>query len=158
MTDIDRELSPAESLKAIQVAKARVGDGFSRHTWSYDVVYSSLVGAMVAGWGLSLPIALSIEGVCVAGLILLARGWANRHGVWISGVTPPKARWIAIVLAVAILALLLANLAITRSGDALPVIVKTWVPLAVGIAAALLALRGSRLWRQVYRREMGLDD
>ena len=149
--------SPAEALRAISDAQARLADNWSRHTWGYDLTYSALVGLMIGGWGFRLPIAVSLEVVSLAGLIIVARTWANRHGVWITGLQPPKARWIAVLLGVAIAALAAANLAVSQIDLALPYGVHGWFPLVAGLLAFGLALRGSRLWRKVYRRETGLD-
>ncbi len=148
--------SPEDALAEIQRGNTAVADNFSRHTWSYDLIYSVLVAAMVAGWALKVPIALGIEAVCLLALFVLARTWANRHGVWITGIKPPKARWIAILMGLSIGAILLVNLIVSHSD--LPVLsgVRAWVPAGTGVVAFLLALRGSRLWRHVYRREMGL--
>ncbi len=145
-----------DPLLSIHAAQAAMADRISRGGWGYDLIYSTLVAGLVAGWSLPVPIALGIEAVALSGLVLLARDWANRNGVWLSGITPPRARWVAILLGLVIAALMGASIAISLGGIIVPAPVKTFMPLGAGLIAFGLALYASRLWRQVYRREMGL--
>lgn len=145
-----------DPLHSIHAAQAAMADRVSRGGWRYDLIYSALFGVLVAGWSFPIPVALGVEAVTLIGLGILAWVWANHTGVWISGIKPPEARWIAILLGVSIGALLLANLIIARGDLSVPAGLKACMPWITGIAAFGLALRGSRLWRRVYRREMGL--
>ncbi len=149
--------SPEEALAEIRRGHTAVADNFSRHTWGYDLTYSALIAVMVAGWAFKVPIAIGIEAACLLALFTLARTWANRHGVWISGIKPAKARWIAILMGLSIGALLLVNVIISHADLPNLAAIKVWAPVATGLATFLLALRGSRVWRQVYRRETGLS-
>ena len=51
-------------------------------------------------------------------LALLAVGWARKHGVWISGVKPKRARWIAGLLGLVMAVIILATLVASREGRA----------------------------------------
>ena len=157
MTDKNNDPTPAEALDAIRHTQTSLADSFSRDSWGYDLTYSLGAGVMVGGMGLPMPYNFAIFAVAALGLVLLARNWADRHGVWISGVTPRRARWIAVLLGLALAGLMAVNLLAANDGGWLPPGVKPWFPLMTGFVAAGLALRGSRLWRTVYRRENGLQ-
>jgi hypothetical protein len=138
-----------DALASIDAARATAGDAFSRHSWSYDLIYSLLIGVFVATFALPFriqPLAWAATGGLLA---LLAWGWARKHGVWISGVKPKRARWIAAVIGLVCAGLALATQVAASQG--LPLFA---APAAV--AAFIAALVCSRWWRAVYRTEMGL--
>ncbi|MGZ3306386.1 MAG: hypothetical protein ACXU8U_11050 [Asticcacaulis sp.] len=145
------ENSPADALELIRRSQSATADRISRGGWLYDTIYSVLLAGMIAGAALGLPRGLAVVTACGALLLLLAFTWAKHHGVWLSGVTPLRARWVAFGLSACLVPLYLLS---------------TWaalhhwspaVPVAAGFATFVVALAGSRLWRRVYRREMGLN-
>jgi len=148
MTD---DQSAENALKSIENARAAAGDRFSRDTWSYDLPYSLFAAALVGGLGLSGPLNLIVPILAGGALVGLAWGWAQKHGVWISGTTPRRARWVAAGLGIVIA--VLAAVAVVARFEGGGVVFS----LAVAIAAFVAALVGSRWWRKVYRREMGLS-
>lgn len=152
-SDIEPETdySPAELLASVRQSQTVLADGYSRHSWTYDLIYSALVAVMVGGYGLPLPYPLLVEAVALAGLVVLAKLWARKHGIWISGVTPKRARWAAIGIGAAMLPLFLINVWAARRGDAV------LIPYLTGALSFIVALAGSRLWRHLFRREAGLQ-
>jgi len=139
-----------DALASINQARAAAGDAFSRHSWRYDIIYSLLVAAFISTFALPFPyqpIACGAVGIMLA---LLAIGWARKHGVWISGITPKRARWVAGLIGVVAAGLSVATVVAARQG--LPLFA---APAAV--AGFIAALVGSRWWRAVYRRDMGLS-
>ncbi len=142
--------SPAEALKAISDVQARLADNWSRHTWGYDLTYSALVGLMIAGWGLPVPVAASCIAISLAGLAILAMRWKNRHGVWINSLEPGRARWAAVAIGLIMAGLGLANLWFMEHDG------PHWGPAAFGAVAAVCALIASRVWRALYRGDKGL--
>ncbi len=152
----DTEHDAAKALASIQRSQADVADRISRGGWGYDLIYSVLLATMVGGFALGMPLSSAVTAVCVSMLLLLATTWAKRNGVWINGTTPPRARWVAIGLGLLQIPLLLVNLIWVEARHG----VHPWplyVPFLTTVAAFGMALVGSRLWRVVYRREMGLD-
>jgi len=148
MTD---DQSAENALKSIHKTQAAAGDRFSRDTWSYDLPYSVLVAAFVGGLGLPVPFDLLVPIAAGGALGGLAWGWARKHGVWISGTTPRRARWVAAGLGIVIGALAMAAMFARIEGGGVV------FSLAAAVAAFVAALAGSRWWRAVYRREMGLS-
>ena len=147
MTD---DQSTEDALKSIHNAQAAAGDRFSRDTWSYDLPYSLFAALFVGGLSLSGPLNVIVPVLAGGALVGLAWGWARKHGVWISGTTPRRARWVAAGLGIFIAVLAAAALVARLEGGG------GVVSLLVAIAAFIVALVGSRVWRAVYRREMGL--
>ena len=147
----------ADPLLSIHEAQAALADRVSRGGWRYDLIYSVLSAALVAGWCFPVRIAIGVEAVSLLALGLLARIWANHTGVWFSGVKPPRARWAAIAVGVCIALLVIGNLQIMHGDLPFPAEARPFLPWGSGLAAFVLALCGSRLWRRIYRREMGLS-
>ncbi|ESQ86425.1 hypothetical protein ABENE_18530 [Asticcacaulis benevestitus DSM 16100 = ATCC BAA-896] len=145
------DLSPAELLASVRASQAIMADGFSRHSWTYDLTYSALAAVMVGGYGLPLPYPFLIEGLALAGLVVLAKLWARKHGIWISGLTPKRARWAAIGIGAAMLPLLFITVWAARLHNA------PLVPYLAGGLSFIVALAGARLWRYLLRREVGLQ-
>jgi len=151
MTEVEDNTSPAEALASINKARAAAADGFSRHTWRYDLTYSALASGIVASQALHSPLNIVFVSVCTIGLSVLAQKWSEKHGVKVTGLTPRGGRWIAIGLGIIFLGLAFAAF------TAVERLHMRWIPLALGAVAFGVALIGSRMWRTSYRREMGLD-
>lgn len=145
----DPHSDPAEALASIRQSRSAVHARVSAGSWTYDIVYSLLVGTIVAGVALPLVGFLIVDAVCCTALALLAIWWARRNGVWISGVSPRRARWVAIGLGFVFAGLILTALLLKLE------LGLAWAPLALGVLAAVLALAASRLWLRVYRAETG---
>jgi hypothetical protein len=141
------EVDAAGALAAMDEARAALLERVAWGSWRYDLIYSALAAVMVMGQILPLPLDLVVDAVVVAGLVVLARWWRARTGVWISGATPTRARWVA--LAIGALAALgcVAVVIAARHGQG-------WIAFFVGPSIGLLALSGSRLWRRVHREEV----
>ena len=144
------ELSPKQALESARAARGAVADKVAKGSWIYDLIYSGLVAGLIASQGLPTPISLVGMAVCTTFLVVLAKGWAARNGVWISGVTPPRARWVAIGLGLVMATLMFVALYGSRTYET------PWMALALTPVAFVVALGGSRLWLAVYRREIGM--
>ncbi len=141
---------PIDALKQVQDARAHMAERYTRGSWLYDLFYALLVGGLVATMALPMPYLLINETVLLVCLVILARWWRNRTGMWMSGVQPARARWVAIGIGGLMVVLTVLNLWWSHNGAEL------WAPVATGLAGVLMAFFGSRLWTSVYRRESGL--
>ncbi len=148
----DNDLSANDALNSVRATQTAVADRISSGGWLYDTAYSILVAGLAGGAALAMPFKVIAIAVCIAGLLLLAKAWASHYGVWLSGTTPPRARWVAYGLGLGIVPLLVLNM-IWADEKTWPM----WLPFAVCTLAFAAAFAGSRLWRTVYRRENGLD-
>lgn len=149
----DDQPTPAEALAAIEASRKRAQARVAKGSWRYDVIYSGLLAGMVGSQALDMP--LSAVGTClgVVGLAMLFRREADRLGVSITGMSPKRARWVAIGLGMIFVLLVVAM-----------ILLKQFAPSALvfglGVAGLMLlsfglGLTGSRLWLRVYRRETG---
>lgn len=145
----DPHADPAEALALIRQSRSAVQARVSAGSWIYDIVYSLLIGAMVAAVALPLAGFLIVDAVCGTALVGLALWWRRRTGVWVSGVTPPNARWVAIGVGFGFVALVLGGVVLVHRAGV------PWAPLPLGAVAAVGALIASRLWLKIYRAETG---
>lgn len=143
---MSRDQVPREALAAIQAARQAV-PGEMRYPLAYDLVYGVVCGVLVAAQGLPMPWSFLALAFGLAGLALMVRSWRSKHGWWVSGYSPRRARWVAIGLAVVLVGLMGLSLWGRRAGIA-------WTPLATGGAGFLAAIVGGRLWMRVWRREL----
>lgn len=139
---------PAAALDAVRRAQGSAVGRVAHGSLAYDLIYSLLVGGLVASMALPRPFTVGGSLICTFGLVGLMRIWANRSGVWVGGLTPKRARWVSIGLGAVLLALAMSALVLREQGR--PLLGLALAP--VGFIAALLA---SRLWMTVYRSEAG---
>ena len=143
----DPQQTPAEALEAIRQSRTVLAEKVNKASRTYDLIYSSIAAVMVAGQVAPFPFnVLASTGSCVA-FVLLARKWAQKTGVFVSGVTPKRARWVAFGLGAVFVILMLASMWAGRAHQA-------WMAFPLGFAAFLLAGVGSRLWLRVFRAEL----
>lgn len=139
--------TPAEALASIRAARGSVGDRLKVH-WGYDVVYGLICAGIVASLGFPAPWGSMIVVFCMLGLVLMVQWYRKQTGVWTSGLSPRRARWVALGLGFVLVCLCVGSLILTRRYDL------WWAPFATGAAAGLIAVVASRLWMRVYRREL----
>jgi len=147
MNDPATEYDAAEALAAVNEARTALLQRVEWGSWRYDLIYSALAAGIVMAQGLPLPFNTLADAAIIVALVTLARWWRARTGVWISGVTPKRARWAALGIGLFAAAAALAAAIGARQGQA-------WVALALGPVVGLLALGGSRLWRRIFRAEV----
>lgn len=144
--------SPAEALAAIAAARRTVHDRVALGGWRYDLTYAALVAGMVGGQALDNPFNVSASTLGLLGLVLLFRHETRRTGLRITGVSPRHARWVAIAIGLVAAAIIVGVTIVRRQSPG------TDVAVVAGLAAAaafVAALAGARIWRRVYRAEMG---
>lgn len=143
---------PAEALAAIHASRQAVHDRVATGSWRYDLIYAALAATMIGAQALDQPFAVLGTSVSIGGLASLF-GWeARRTGVRLTGVSPRRARWVAIGLGLVFGAMMLGVVAVKNDlGLDLPLLPTA---LAAMAGAFAVALAGSRLWRRVYTAEM----
>lgn len=146
-----RDPDPHEALASIRDARSRIGRSLD-YPFGWDLLYGLIVAVMVGGTGLPQPWSALTLLVSLAGLLLMIRWWRARLGWWVNGYSPPRARWVAIGLAVVLAGLMGLSLW-TRFGDG-----PEWGPLVAGGLAGVAGIIGGRLWMQVFRAEIAGRD
>lgn len=155
MTDPNDATDPAAALAAIQASRRAIHDRVAGKGWRYDLAYSALIAGMVAGQVLEAPFNITASALGVLGLAVIFQAETRRTGLRVTGVSPARARWVAIGLGLVMAVVMLGLVWLKRAPGAPSVGV-----LAAGAGALTfaLALIGSRLWRRVYRAEMGAGE
>ncbi len=139
--------NPQEALASIQAARASVGKSLD-YPFAWDLFYGAIFGLMVGGAGFPQPWSTVTLVLSLVALAFMVRWWRNRTGWWVSGYSPPRARWVAFGLVPVMMALMGLSFW-TRLFDG-PV----WVPFLAGTLAAIAATIGGRLWMRAYRRDL----
>ena len=137
--------TPAEALASVRASREGVA-GRLQYPWWYDAIYAGSAGGLVAGQALPSPGPVLTSLACVLALTLMYRAFTQRTGVSVTGLTPRRARWVALGLMVALIVLVLAAM---RVGENV-----WWAPLALGAVAAAVAYVASNLWLKVYRIDL----
>lgn len=135
-----------QALAAIRRSQEAVRQRVTRGSWLYDLSYSAIAAVMVAGQALPIPfnVLASVGGaVCLA---LLWKRWSDKNGVSVTGLSPRRARWAALLVGLLLGALMVGALYLGHTDQA------PWA-LALGAAAFVIALVLSRLWMRLYLAE-----
>ena len=135
------QATAAEALAAVRASREEVAVRL-QYPWWYDAIYAGSAGGLVAGQALPSPGPALTSLACVLALTLMYRAFTQRTGLSVTGLTPKRARWVALGLMVALILLVLTAM---RIGENV-----WWAPLALGALAALAAYVASKLWRKVY--------
>lgn len=147
--------TPSEALEAIARSRRAVHDRVATGGWRYDLIYAAIVAGMVGGQALEAPFNIFASSFGVIGLAVMFQHESRRTGLRITGVSPRRARWVAIGMGVVLGAVMIGLVGLRLRAPEAPL-------AAIGAAAAavafVLALGGSRLWRRVYRTEMGAGE
>jgi len=144
--------TPAEALAAIAESRKTVHDRVAAGGWRYDLAYAALIALMVGGQAFDNPFNVSASTLGLLGLVLLFQHETRRTGLRITGVSPRHARWVAVAIGLVAAAVIVGVAVIRRVSPGTDV----WVVAALAAAVAFIAaLVGSRIWRRVYRAEMG---
>lgn len=144
------EQSPADALASIRASRTTVADRMVL-PWFYDALYAVGAGGMVASQVLPTPLSTLGIFACVGLLVVYATVWKRKVGVWVSGITPRRARWVAISGGLTAAILMIVSMVCMREFG-------LWqVPLILGAVTMVAAFFINRLWVRVYRRELEAD-
>ena len=144
---------PAEALAAIQASRKAVHDRVATGGWRYDLTYAALLAGMVGGQALDMPYNVTASTLGLLGLVVLFQAETRRTGLKITGVSPRHARWVAIAIGLIAAAVIVALSIVRRTMPEASQLLVGGTAAAVAFVAGLV---GSRIWRRVYRAEMGL--
>ncbi len=147
--------TPAEALEAIARSRRAVHDRVATGGWRYDLTYAAIMAGMVGGQALDIPFNVFASTFGVLALAVIFQHESRRTGLRITGVSPRRARWVAIAMGLVFAAVMLGIVYLRRTASDVPLTLI--VAVAAGIAF-VLALVGSRVWRRVYRAEMGTGE
>jgi len=146
--------TPTEALAAIASSRKTVHDRVAVGGWRYDLTYAAIMGVMVGGQAFDNPWNVTASSLGVLALAVLFQHEARRTGLRITGVSPKNARWVAIAIGLVAAALMVGVSIVRRRLPEVDVGVIAAATAAVAFAAGLI---GSRVWRRVYRAEMGVQ-
>ena len=144
--------TPAEALEAIARSRRTVHDRVATGGWRYDLTYAAIVAGMVGGQALDIPFNVLASTLGVLALAVIFQHESRRTGLRITGVSPRRARWVAIAMGLVFAAVMLGVVYLRRTAQDVPVALIVAAAAAVAFGHALI---GSRIWRRVYRAEMG---
>ena len=103
---------------------------------------------VVASQAFDAPWNTLLVSACTVAIAVSHRRWVQRTGVQVLGITPKRARWVALGLGVVMIALVLGCIALKRQTG------MWWIPLVGGVVGVLVGHYASRLWLKVYRAEL----
>ena len=149
----DDHPTPAEALAAIERSRRAVQERVATGGWRYDLIYSALAAGMVGGQAFDVPFNVLASTLGVLGLVVLFQHETRRTGLRLTGVSPRHARWVAISIGLLFAAAIIGLAFVRRERPDLSV---AMIASAAAAATFLVALIGSRIWRRVYRAEMGI--
>lgn len=141
-------LNEAESLRAMAQAREAVADRLDREAGWYDPIYSVLVGGMIGAQAAPFPFGTLGIGVLLPVLAVLYTTEQQRTGVRMWGITPKRARWVALGLGAVCFCLMLVATWLGMQGHGL------LAAIGLGAAGGVVAFAGSKLWRRVFRAEL----
>ena len=147
-TDFD---NPAEALASIKTARGAVGRNLD-YPIGWDILFGLVLAAMVAGQALDQPWGSLILLMSLGAMVWMIRWWKERFGWWVNGYAPPRARWVAIGMAVVLIGLMGLSLWTRFWGG------PWWAPLLAGGLAWIISILGGRLWMHVFRKELAERD
>lgn len=144
------------ALDSIRATQATIAEEMVMPRW-YDTIYSGIAGVGVVGVALinapSHRAATLVSGLALVLLMAAGFGWLYRafraaNGFWISGVAPPRARWVAVASGVQCGVFIFFGSLAGSGGH--------WgLTAAAAIGAVLCSYALSLLWMRVYRAESG---
>jgi len=146
----DDQATPAQALEAARLSRHTLGDRLNPPGW-YGPLYALMLGGMVAAQALEPVWSLFTSVACFTVIVAAHRIKVRTMGVSVLGVTPRRARWVAVGLALVFLTIFAVAVGLKLRADL------WWAPLAGAPVAAAAALFGSRLWLRVYRRELAAE-
>jgi hypothetical protein len=135
----------AEALASVRASREGVAGRLQYPLW-YDAIYAGSAGGIVAVQALPPPWPALGALACTAALLFMFRAFTRRTGLSVMGLTPKRARWVAIALGVLLVLLVVAAM---RVGENV-----WWAPLMLGAVAAAAAHLAAKLWRRVYRVDL----
>lgn len=138
--------NPDKLLAEIRRSQKAVRGRIAKASWRYDLTYSTIAAVMVGGQVAPTPFNVLASGGGALAFGLLWRSWSEKTGVSITGLSPKRARWVAIGLGAVFAVLMLAAFHAGRRGEPL------WA-LPLAIVGFVAALAFSRLWLGVYMAE-----
>ena len=139
--------NPHEALASIQAARAEVSRDLD-YPLGWDVLYGLLLAVLVAGQGLPQPWSMFTLAGSMVALAFMVRWWRAKVGWWVNGYGPPRARWVAIGMAVILVGLMW--LALTPRWHDGP----WWAPLLAGGLAWITGGIGGRVWMRAFRKDL----
>lgn len=141
------DFTAASALAAMQESRAAWAGRSSGKGARYQVLYGLIVGILVGGQALDAPFNLVTTLGCAAAISLLTLYCVRKSGVWVTGIGPQRARWVAVGFGVLAIGAAMSVYWAAHHGMA-------WVGWPAGAVMTVIGALAARLWRWVYRSDM----
>lgn len=141
MDDLDPAFDPALALAAVHGTRADLADRLRLARRRYTIIFTALVGFAVGSQALPPPFNVLGSGLTSISLAWLCRMYVRKTGVWVSGVTPRRARWAALTLGLVVGLCCVFTFIMARQGQPL-----AGLP-AAAISMVVAAICKSWWWR-----------
>ena len=149
---IDEAMSPAEAraaLDKIGATRAQIAAVGLCPPWRH-AAFGLVMSLLILGLGFPLGTQVACLVLAMVLLVVIVVYDRRRYGMFINGYRKGATRPVTAGLLVAILALMVLQIALRERH------VASWVPVAVAGVAFLVSVAGSVLWSRAFRRELGL--
>lgn len=149
---IDEAMSPAEAraaLDKIGATRAQIAAAGLCPPWRH-AAFGLVMSLLILGLGFPLGTQVACLVLAMGLLVVIVVYDRRRYGMFINGYRKGATRPVTARLLVAILALMVLQIALREQH------VASWVPVAVAGVAFLVSVAGSVLWSRAFRRELGL--
>lgn len=139
----DEQADAAEQLRRLASARNDYASAKRGEGW-YHVALGAATGAMITAQGMPQPWGILVTLVFLLSIPTFIAWWRRSHGWWVSGYSPRRARWVAIGMALALVACAVWSYLSSS----------IWGSVSAGMLAAIVVAAMGFAWMAVWRREV----
>ena len=138
----------AEALATAERSRRRFALEQAHWPWSRHAVFGALIGGLAAAQAIPAPYSTCAALALIVVAARVAAADRRRRGVFVSGWRYGRTLWVTAPVAVVAVALTVVGLWLSRERGF------AWGPVAIGAALLPAGTLASKLWEQIYRREL----
>jgi len=141
----EEAMNEADAQAVLSAANAKLA-AQAHWPWSRHFAYAAIVAGMAASQAADPPISTAFVSACVCALAAVVASDRAKRGVWINGWR--GARWVTALSLVVGISGMFVSLWLHRE------LHLVWPSFVVSAVVLVICLLLSKLWEQVYRREL----